>query len=324
MRPSRTSTSTRRASLRNLRNNELLAVDGEIERLPQRILLCNTNTSTTTDVSYESSSTISTPDVSARYRDLDGGGAVVTDAKLDIAGLPPKMAGTITSVPDDDGRLGPRRRRLPRRRGPADRRGRLRGPQLRRAVAGARAVPQPRAAHRVRDPLRRRREPVRAPPAACWGSARRSSSFRARRTTSSTRRRISATASARCTRSSTSTTATTRGRRRGRPAHRDRHDARAAARTDPRRLQAVGRIGRPAAAVLRHVAQHGRRCDGGHRDGAGQRLRPGRGHLRDGAHRRRPDAARGAPARRGRDGLRPAPRRGRRGAAPRRAARRST
>ena len=91
------------ASLRNLTNNELLQVDGEIERLPQRIALSNTNTSTTTDVAYESSSTISNPDVSARYRDLDGDGGVVTDAKLDIAGLPPKMAGTITSVPNDDG-----------------------------------------------------------------------------------------------------------------------------------------------------------------------------------------------------------------------------
>src|ERR1044072_2326297 len=91
------------ASLHNLATNEVLDVDGETEPLPQRILLSNRNTADTTDVSYESSSTISNPDVSARYRDLDSGGGVVSDAKLDIAGLPPKMAGTIRSVPNDEG-----------------------------------------------------------------------------------------------------------------------------------------------------------------------------------------------------------------------------
>ena len=92
-----------KASLRNRNTNELLDVGAQIERLPQRILLKNTNTADTTDISYESSSVLSNPDLTATYRDLDGDGSVVTDAKLDVAGLPPKMAGTIKTVPNDEG-----------------------------------------------------------------------------------------------------------------------------------------------------------------------------------------------------------------------------
>ena len=258
------------ASLRNLTNNELLEVDAEIERLPQRIALSNTNTPTTTDVAYESSSTISNPDVSARYRDLDGERRrrhrrearhrrpAAEDGRDDHVG------------PQRRGRLGPRRRRLPRRRGPADRLGRLRGAQLRRAVAGARADPEPRAAHRVREPLRRRRDPLarRRPPAGHpLGEVRapgpKNDIVDA---THEPRRRRPPAARARRHRQPRRPG----GRRRGRPAHRDRHDARAAARADPCDLQAVGRRRRSAAAVLRDVAQHGRRRDGGHRDGSGQ------------------------------------------------------
>ena len=307
------------ASLRNRDTNELLDVDAQIERLPQRDPLSNTNTARQTDVAYESSSTISNPDVSARYRDLDGErrrrhrrearhrGPAAEDGRHDHVG------------PQRRGRLGHRRGRLPRRRGRADRRRRLRGAQLRRAVAGARAGAQPRAAHRVREPLRRRAGRVRAPPAACWASARRSSSARA-----PTNDIVDA---------DTDLGDGVRPLRalididnRADPEVADDDDQRIAIDTTlaplpeqhPRDLQAVGRLRRPAAAALtsRRAAWTSTRRRSSRRDR--RRLRPGRGDVREGAHRRRPDAAGGAAARRGRDGLRPPPQRRRRDAASRR------
>ena len=113
---------------------------------------------------------------------------------------------------------------------------------------------------------------------------------------------------------STSTTATTRGRRRGRPAHAidttlaplPSRSTRSTSRRRGRR-SAAARSSRPRASMdvdaTRVIA-----------DGPGRRLRPGRGDVRERAHRRRPDAARGAPAGRGRERLRHPPQRRRRAA----------
>lgn len=91
------------ATLRNRTNNELLEITGTIERLPQYLALSNTNTEDKTKIQYSSSSALQEPDVSAMYRDFDGDGNLVTDAKFDIAGLPFRIGGEITTVPDGDG-----------------------------------------------------------------------------------------------------------------------------------------------------------------------------------------------------------------------------
>ena len=190
-----------KASLRNRTHNELLDVGAQIERLPQRILLKNTNTADTTDISYESSSALSNPDLTATYRDLDGDGSVVTDAKLDVAGLPPKMAGTIKTVPNDEGGSDIDSVDFHVVEGQQIDSRRLRGAQLRRARrrrAGAGA--QPRAAHRVRQPLRRRRDALARRRAAARHPLGEVRAPGRPATTSSTRAPTSATACGRCAR----------------------------------------------------------------------------------------------------------------------------
>ncbi|MEJ7784818.1 MAG: hypothetical protein WKF96_08445 [Solirubrobacteraceae bacterium] len=87
------------ATLKNRATNEVLEVGAEIERLPQRIALHNTNTPDgTTRVAYESSSALAKPDLEATYRDLDKDGRVVTDANVKVAGLPAAMEGAVTAV----------------------------------------------------------------------------------------------------------------------------------------------------------------------------------------------------------------------------------
>jgi hypothetical protein len=78
-------------------------VDASVERLPQFISLSNTNTDDRTFVEYRSESPLGKPDIEANYRDTAGGGKVVVDGNVKIAGLPSEISGEVGYSPDSDG-----------------------------------------------------------------------------------------------------------------------------------------------------------------------------------------------------------------------------